>query len=69
MSDIFISYARRDERLAERLAEALRRQGWTVWWDAFLRVGEGFSEGLQAALNEAGVWLCCGHQHQSGLSG
>ena len=53
MSDIFISYARRDERLAEGLAETLRREGWTVWWDAFLRVGEVFSEGLLAALAEA----------------
>ena len=52
MSDIFISYARHDERLAEMLAEALRREGWTVWWDAFLRVAEVFSEGLKSALAE-----------------
>ena len=32
MEDIFISYAREDRPAALRVAEALKRHGWAVWW-------------------------------------
>ena len=33
MTDIFVSYARPDEPHADRLAEALRAEGFRVWRD------------------------------------
>jgi hypothetical protein len=33
MSDIFISYARPDQTLAQSLAEDLKGRGFKVWWD------------------------------------
>ena len=53
MTDIFISYAREDQPAARKLADALGREGWTVWWDLNLRVGEHFDDAIEQALTEA----------------
>jgi hypothetical protein len=33
MSDIFISYKREEQPVAKKLAGALEKEGWSVWWD------------------------------------
>jgi hypothetical protein len=53
MSDIFISYARRDKDRAELLAEKLSQQGWSVWWDREIPPGQSFDETIENALNSA----------------
>ena len=53
MCDIFISYKREEQATARKLASALEREGWTVWWDPKLRVGEHFDDVIENALNEA----------------
>lgn len=53
MSDIFISYKREEQPTAKRLAVALERHGWSVWWDPHLRVGEHFDDAIQEALQDA----------------
>ncbi len=53
MTDIFISYKREEQAKARLLANALERQGWTVWWDPRLRAGERFDDVIEAALAEA----------------
>jgi tetratricopeptide (TPR) repeat protein len=53
MNDIFISYKREEQPTARKLADALEREGWTVWWDPKLRAGEHFDEVIEEALNEA----------------
>jgi TIR domain len=53
MSDIFISYKREEQPEARRLADALEREGWTVWWDPRLRAGEHYDEVIEKALTEA----------------
>jgi formylglycine-generating enzyme required for sulfatase activity len=53
MSDIFISYKREQHATARKLAVALESEGWTVWWDPKLRVGEIFDDVIEKALNEA----------------
>jgi len=50
MSDIFISYKREEQPTAKRLAIALERHGWSVWWDPHLRVGEHFDDVIEEAL-------------------
>lgn len=52
MSDIFISYKREDQATARKLADALEEEGWSVWWDPKLRVGEHFDDVIERALNE-----------------
>ena len=52
MSDIFISYTRKDQLAARKLADALERTGWSVWWDPKLRAGERFDDVIEQALTE-----------------
>jgi TIR domain len=51
--DIFISYKHEEQATARKLADALEKEGWTVWWDPKLRVGEIFDDVIEKALNEA----------------
>lgn len=50
MAQIFISYAREDRETAERLAQALERCGWTVWWDRHIPAGRRFDEVIAERL-------------------
>ncbi len=53
MSDIFISYKREEQPTAKKLAVALERYGWSVWWDPHLRAGEHFDDAIEEALRDA----------------
>ena len=53
MHDIFISYARKDRPIANRLAEKLEQQGWSVWWDPKLLVGSEYRRAILEALKTA----------------
>lgn len=50
MGDIFISYSREDHLAAERLAEALKSNGWSVWWDPDISPGEFWDELIEREL-------------------
>src|SRR5262249_25242019 len=53
MSDIFVSYKREEQAAARKLADALEKEGWTVWWDPKLRAGERFDDVIEIALKES----------------
>ena len=53
MNDIFISYKREEQPVAKRLADALQKKGWSVWWDPKLRAGEHFDDAIEKALIDA----------------
>lgn len=53
MADIFLSYAREDQALAERLAAALEDAGKTVWWDRHIKGGAEFSKDIEEQLEAA----------------
>ena len=53
MADIFISYKREEQRTAKKLADALQKKGWTVWWDPEVRAGERFDDVIEKALIES----------------
>ena len=57
MLDVFISYARADEKLAAALQTRLEEAAWTVWRDARLESGEDFREQIQEALDGARVTI------------
>lgn len=47
---LFVSYASGDRQLVVPLVEFLRRQGWEVWWDRQLEVGETFDRRIELEL-------------------
>lgn len=51
MSDIFISYARKDRDRVQPLADALEQRGWSVWWDRRIRTSEIWDEVIEKALD------------------
>ena len=42
MADVFISYSKADRPLALKLAAMLEAEGWKVWWDTSLTIGDDF---------------------------
>jgi len=53
MADVFIGYAKEDKNRAEQLAQILKAQGWSVWWDVYIPAGKTFDEVIEKALVEA----------------
>ena len=53
MSDVFVSYARPDEPQAERVAEALRAAGYTVWRDDELPAHRAYADVIEERLKSA----------------
>src|SRR5437763_10465414 len=50
---IFLSYAHGDHAQAQRLAAALQRGGYTVWWDALIEGGTRYAATIDEALETA----------------
>ena len=42
MTDVFLSYKREERDAARRLAEAIQKHGFSVWWDAEILPGEQY---------------------------
>ncbi len=53
MADVFLSYARGDRAVAERLAHAISDSGLTVWWDRHIKGGAQFSHDIERQLDAA----------------
>ena len=53
MADIFVSYARPDEPQAERVAEALRSQGYRVWRDDELPAHRSYADVIEERIKSA----------------
>jgi TolB-like protein/tetratricopeptide (TPR) repeat protein len=53
MADVFLSYCRDDQATARRFAMGFEREGFSVWWDQVLDVGEAFDSVTEQALDDA----------------
>jgi TIR domain-containing protein len=53
MADIFVSYAKTDRPLALKLATMLEAEGWKVWWDTSLAIGDDFRNEIMTELGRA----------------
>ena len=52
-STIFLSYAHADKAKAQRIASALEKSGYVVWWDALIEGGSRFAKSIDEALDKA----------------
>jgi adenylate cyclase len=57
MVDVFLSYARADAAAAERIARALGKQGWSVWFDRDLPAHRAYSDVIEGELESASAVL------------
>jgi hypothetical protein len=53
MADIFLSYSRDEKPRVEPFVRLFEQQGWSVWWDAKIGVGERFPKTIQEELGKA----------------
>src|SRR5689334_23945145 len=53
MADVFVSYARSDEPIAERIADALRADGYDVWRDDQLPAHRAYADVIEERLKAA----------------
>ena len=53
MSDIFLSYKSEDSEKAKKIAEAIEKKGYTVWWDRIIPPGRTFYEVIEEELDKA----------------
>jgi len=53
MADIFVSYAKTDRSLASKLVAMLEAEGWKVWWDTSLTIGDDFRNEIMTELGRA----------------
>ena len=52
-STIFLSYAHADKAKAQRIAVALEKSGYTVWWDQLIEGGSRYARSIDDALEKA----------------
>lgn len=57
MADVFVSYARQDAEVANRIVEYLRQSGVDVWYDRELRAGENWPGVIADQLERADAVL------------
>jgi len=53
MSDIFLSYKSEDSEKAQKIAEAIEKKGYTVWWDRIIPPGRNFDDVIEEELESA----------------
>lgn len=53
MADVFLSYARPDAALAERIAREIGKAGWTVWYDRELPAHRAYADVIASELESA----------------
>lgn len=50
---LFVSYARADSGIANKVVAALQSSGFEVWWDALIEGGATFAKSIESALEAA----------------
>jgi hypothetical protein len=51
MSDIFLSYSRKDKTVAEKFAKLFESKGWSVFWDKQIPPGKSFDQFIKERLD------------------
>jgi formylglycine-generating enzyme required for sulfatase activity len=61
--EIFLSYARSDQEKVHILAEALAKQGYSIWWDPDIRAGTRYAKVIKNKLKNAQCVIVLWSEH------
>ena len=61
--EIFLSYARSDREKVHILAQALAKQGYSIWWDPDIRAGTRYAKVIKNKLNNAQCVIVLWSEH------
>jgi hypothetical protein len=53
MADIFVSYARSDQKIIRPVVDLLEAEGWSVWWDMRIVGGDRWDETIEREIAAA----------------
>ncbi len=68
MTDVFISYARKNRDRVEKVATGFETGGYDLWWDKALQAGDNYAMKIEKALGEAkSVVVCWSQQAKDSL--
>lgn len=59
MADVFLSYYNKDRDRIRRIAELLKAQGLSVWWDTRLEAGQNWDKEIETELEAARCVVVC----------
>jgi sulfur transfer protein SufE len=63
MSDVFISYSKKDHEKAKILENVIEHRGWSAFYDREIEGGQEWDEVIETELMEAGVVVVLWSQH------
>ena len=69
MSDVFISYKAEDRRRIQPLVEALKADGYSVWWDQHIGTGDEWRQTIERQLDVAKCVIVAWSKHSIGPEG
>ena len=69
MSEVFVSYKAEDRKRVRPLVEALRSDGYSVWWDEQIGGGAAWRHAIETELNAAGCVIVVWSKRSVGIEG
>ncbi|MBC2776946.1 toll/interleukin-1 receptor domain-containing protein [Parasphingopyxis marina] len=68
MTDVFISYARKNRDRVRQVADGITDSGYSLWWDTALKAGDNYALKIEKALAETkSVVVCWSEQAKESL--
>ena len=68
MTDIFLSYARKNRDRVSEIADGFTNGGYDLWWDTALRAGDNYAIKIEKALDATkSVVVCWSQQAKESL--
>jgi hypothetical protein len=68
MTDVFISYARKNRERVRQVADGMTDSGYSLWWDTALKAGDNYALKIEKALAETkSVVVCWSDQAKESL--
>jgi hypothetical protein len=68
MTDVFISYARKNRERVRQVADGITESGFSLWWDTALKAGDNYAMKIEKALAETkSVVVCWSEQAKESL--